>query len=160
VRKELWQQGFNPALPQREVMPIRLQPKSKGQLVEIFKEGGKSMSPVIDTEVREGADDVEVGVAYQIVNVEQLTTDVQSLSGIRVSLLDSKKGGGNVMLWQRKVTGTTSKLGAYIQALGNNTDKWLNKWVVHEPWQTRNNVLTVVAAPVPKAPRAKKAKTT
>jgi len=126
-------------------------------LVKIFKKGGKTMSPVIDTEVREGADDVQVGVFYEIVNVEELTTDVQFLSGIRVSLQDQKGGEGNVMLWKRKVTGTGSKLGAYITALGSNTDKWLHKWVVHEPWQTRSNVLTVVAAPVPKAAKVKKA---
>jgi len=157
VTKELWQQGFNPALLQRGVMPIRLRAKTKGQLVENFKKGGKSMSPVVDTEVREGADDVNEGIPYEIVNVESIDTDVQHLSGIRVSLQDQKGGEGNVMLWRRKVTGTSSKLGAYITALGNNTDKWLHKWVIHEPWQVRNNVLTVVAAPVPKAPKAKKA---
>ena len=115
------------------------------------------MSPKIGTEVREGADDVEVGVAYQITNVETVDTDVQHLSGIRVSLKDAKGGEGNVMLWQRKVTGTMSKLGAYIITLGDNTDTWLNKWVVHDPWQVRNNVLTVVTAPVPKAGKTKKA---
>ena len=157
MRKALWQQGLNLVLPQKGVMPIRLRQKTKGQLQVIYKEGGKSMSPVIDTAVREGADDVNEGIAYEIVNVEELTTDVQSLSGIRVSLLTQKAEEGNVMLWKRKVTGTTSKLGAYMIALGSDTDKWLHKWVIHEPWQIRNNVLTVVAAPVPKAARAKKA---
>ena len=155
MREELWQQGFNPALPQKEVMPIRLRPKTKGQLVAKYKQGGKFMSPVIGTEVREGADDVTEKVPYEIINVEELTTDVQSLSGIRVSLLNQKGGEGNVMLWKRKVTGTSSKLGAYITALGSNTDMWLHKWVVHEPWQIRNNVLTVVAAPVEKPSKAK-----
>ena len=114
------------------------------------------MSPKLDTEVREGADDVTEGIAYEIVNVEPLTTDVQNLSGIRVSLLSAKAGEGNVMLWQRKVTGKASKLGAYITALGADTDKWLHQWVVHDTWQIRNNVLTVVPAPTPKP--SKKAK--
>ena len=157
MKKELWQQGFNPALLKGGVMPIRLKRRTKGRLIENFRKGGKSMSPVVDTEVREGADDVTVGIPYEIVNVENIDTDVQHLSGIRVSLQDQKGGEGNVMLWKRKVTGTCSKLGAYITSLGNNTDKWLHKWVIHEPWQVRNNVLTVVAAPVPKVPKEKKA---
>lgn len=157
MTRELWERDPSSIHVKEEVMPIRLRPKTKGQLQQIFKRGGKSMSPVIDTDVREGADDVTVGIPYEIINVENIDTDVQHLSGIRVSLQDQKGGEGNVMLWKRKVTGTSSKLGAYITALGNNTDKWLHKWVVHEPWQIRNNALTVVAAPVPKAPKAKKA---
>lgn len=114
--------------------------------------------PKIDTEVREGADDVVEGVPYEIVNVEEVETDVQNLLGIRVSLLDQKAGEGNVMLWKRKITGTTSKLGAYITTLGNNTDSWLHKWVIHETWKPRNNVLVVIPAPKGKPIRAKQGK--
>ena len=78
--------------------------------------------PKIDTEVREGADDITEGVAYEIVNVEEITTDVQSLAGIRVTLLSVKAEEGNVMLWKRKVTGSGSKLGVFITELGHNTD--------------------------------------
>jgi len=116
--------------------------------------------PKLDTEVREGADDVNIGMAYEIVDVEMVKTDVQSLDGIRVSLISVDAEEGNVMLWQRKTTGTLSKLGAYITALGNDTDKWFHQWVVHEPWQLRNNVLSVVPVPAPKASEAKETKTT
>ncbi len=160
MKKELWERALKalPLTPRR--IAYKRKRTTKGQLVESFKKGGKPNMPKIETEVREGADDVNEGVAYEIINVEEVTTDVQSLSGIRVSLKDKKGEEGNVMLWKRKVTGTASKLGAYISSLGDNTDKWLHKWVVHEPWQLRNNILTVVAAPTTKAKPAPKEKTT
>jgi len=112
------------------------------------------MSPKVDTEVREGADDVLEGVPYEIINVEDITTDVQNLAGIRVSLLSAKAEEGNVVLWKRPVTGTGSKLGVFITELGNNTDNWLNKWVIFKVWQPRNRVLEVVNPPTRKSVKA------
>jgi len=114
------------------------------------------MSPVINTEVREGADDVVEGIAYEIVNVEEITTDVQTLKGIRVSLVDLKGKEGNVMLWQRAVTGAGSKLGVFLTVLGNNSDKWLHKWLIFKVWQERKREIEVIPAPAPEAPKAKK----
>lgn len=105
------------------------------------------MSPVIDTDVREGADDVTEGIPYEIINIEDIVTDVQGLAGIRVSLLSAKAEEGNVVLWKRKITGHGSKLGVFIDALGKNTDAWLHEWVVFSPWQPRNRGLEVVSAP-------------
>lgn len=116
------------------------------------------MSPEIKTEVREGADDVIEGVAYEITNIEDIMTEVQNLQGIRVSLLTAKAQEGNVVLWKRPVTGKGSKLGVFITQLGSNTDKWLNQWVIFRVWQPRNRVLEVVPAPVPKATKATTAK--
>ena len=128
--------------------------ETKRQLVEKFYGKEKGMSPKIQTEVREGADDVTEGVPYEIVNVEEITTDVAFYKGIRVSLLDKKKAEGNVMLWQRKVTGTGSKLGVFIVALGNDTDRWLHKWVIFKVWQDRKRELEIIPAPTPKATKA------
>ncbi len=157
---ELWEMKLNSLKIYKEVKPIRLRRRSKKRLVEIFKKGENLMSPVIDTEVREGADDIAEGVLYEIVNAESITTDVQSLSGIRVTLVDQKGGEGNVMLWQRKVTGTGSKMGVFITTLGNNTDKWLGKWIVFKIWQDRKREVEVVPAPAPKATKAKNAPAT
>lgn len=114
------------------------------------------MSPKLDTEVREGADDVTEGIAYEITDIEEIETEVQNLQGIRVSLLTQKAQEGNVMLWKRRVTGTGSKLGVFITELGHNTDGWLHKWVIFETWQLRNRKLVVVPAPKGKPIRAKK----
>lgn len=113
------------------------------------------MSPKLNTEVREGADDVNEGIPYEITNVEEIITEARQFSGIRVSLLTQKAEEGNVVLWQRKVTGTGSKLGVFITALGNDTDKWLHKWVVFDTWQDRNRVLSVVPAPAEKPKKVK-----
>ena len=115
------------------------------------------MSPVIDTDVREGADDVTEGIAYEIINIEDITTDVQSLQGIRVSLRDQKGREGNVMLWKRRITGTGSKLGVFIILLGDNTDKWLHKWVIFKVWQDRKRELVVMPALTPEVANVKKA---
>jgi len=116
--------------------------------------------PKINTVVREGADDVVEGVAYEIVNVEELTTDVQQLAGIRVQLLSAKAQEGNVVLWKRPITGTTSKLGVFMVALGDETDKWLHKWVLFKVWLPRNRVIEVVPEPEPSKPKSRKAKAT
>ncbi|MBA7567280.1 hypothetical protein ES708_08989 [subsurface metagenome] len=91
--------------------------------------------PEVGTEVREGADDVEIGKAYEITNVEEVTTDVSAFTGIRVSLLTKKSLEGVVMLWKRPITGKGSKLGSFITLLGSNTDNWLHKWVKFVDWK-------------------------
>lgn len=91
--------------------------------------------PKIGTEVREGADNVEIGVVYHIDNVEEVKTEVSFYQGIRVSLIGAKKQEGNVMLWQRPITGSGSKLGAFMTLLGDNTDKWLGQNIIFKSWQ-------------------------
>lgn len=155
MRKELWEQNLDLCSLLKEVMPGRRYRKTKGELVRKFKRKEKGMSPEIDTDVREGADDVTEDIAYEITNVEDITTDVQNLSGIRVSLLSVKAEEGNVVLWKRKVTGHGSKLGVFIDTLGKNTDGWLHQWVVFSPWQPRNRGLKVVPAPSGKELKAR-----
>ncbi len=145
TKPELWEHSFNPY--SEGVMSIRKRQKTKGELVRKFYRKGGNQMPVIDTDVREGADDITEGVSYEIVNVEEIVTDVQNLNGIRVTLLSAKAEEGNVVLWQRKVTGTGSKLGVFIVALGKNTDRWLHQWVVFVKWQPRDRVLDVVNPP-------------
>ncbi|MBU2249571.1 MAG: hypothetical protein KKD77_22685 [Gammaproteobacteria bacterium] len=91
--------------------------------------------PEIGTKVREGGDDVEIGVEYHIDNVEIVTTDVKAFAGIRVVLVDKKKDTRSVMLWQRPVTSPESKLGAFISLLGSNTDKWLGHKIIFRDWR-------------------------
>jgi len=155
VNKELWEGGRTDYTKGG----VRLKRKrvTKGQLVREYYEKGGNQMPKIDTEVREGADTVDEGKVYEITNVEDIQTDVQQFSGIRVTLLSAKAEGGNVVLWKRPVTGKGSKLGVFITVLGANTDKWLHKWIKFVTWQPRNRVIEVVAAPAPstrkKAPK-------
>ncbi len=155
MRKELWEQNLDLCSLPKEVMPRGKFRVTKGELVRKFRRKENSMSPIIDTEVKEGADDVTEGMPYEITNVEDITTDVQNLSGIRVSLLSVKAEEGNVVLWKRKITGHGSKLGVFIDKLGLNTDRWLHQWVVFSPWQPRNRGLEVVEAPSGKELKAR-----
>lgn len=91
--------------------------------------------PELGTKVREGGDDIEVGVKYHIDNIEEVTTEVKAFSGVRVMLVDEKKNEGSVMLWRRPVTSQESKLGAFITLLGSNTDKWLGKFIIFKDWR-------------------------
>lgn len=91
--------------------------------------------PKVGTEVREGVDQVEIGVVYHIDNVEGVTTEISAYTGIRVSLMSDKKGEGNIMLWKRPVTTPKSKLGAFIKLLGDNTDSWLGKKIIFKDWR-------------------------
>lgn len=116
------------------------------------------MSPEIGTQVREGADNVELNIPYEITNVEDVQTEVRSYAGIRVELLSPKGHMGSIMLWKRPVVGHASKLGCMIDLLGSNTDRWLHKWLIFRGWEQNNRVVQLTAAPVEKATKATTAK--
>jgi len=141
-QRELWERRFPIYIKGGDA--YRCRRKTKAQLVAQCSKKGGEMSPKINTEVREGADDIEVDVSYEITNVEEVTTDVQNFSGIRVVLMSPKGDEGSVMLWQRKITGKGSKLGVFITALGNDTEEWLHKWVTFRQWSPRNRVMEVL----------------
>jgi len=152
-KKELWERRNLPI--KKGVIKCARRRKTKTQLVEEFQQTGGKMSPKLNTQVREGADDIVEGIAYQITSVEEITTDVQSLTGVRVTVTSQKGEEGNTVLWKRPVTGTTSKLGVFITMLGDDTDKWLNKWIKFVTWQPRNRVLEIIPAPTPKASKSR-----
>lgn len=115
------------------------------------------MSPEIATEIREGADNVELNVPYEIVNVEETVTDVSFYHGIRVELLSAKAKEGSIMLWKRPITGKGSKLGVFIILLGFNTDKWLHQWLIFKSWERNTWLVELTVAPVLEATKAKTA---
>lgn len=112
------------------------------------------MSPELGTEVREGADNVQLNIPYEIINVEEVETDVRHYQGVRVELLSPKGHVGSIALWKRPVTGKGSKLGVFITLLGSNTDKWLHKWIIFRGWEQNNRVIELTAAPEGKATKA------
>ncbi|MBA7716813.1 hypothetical protein ES703_125891 [subsurface metagenome] len=117
------------------------------------------MSPELGIEVKEGADDVELNVPYEIVDVQQdVVTDVQRFAGCRVELLSAKAQVGSIMLWKRPTVGPLSKLGAFISLLGSNTDHWLHKWIIVRAIGSRNNIFELVSAPAEKGKKGTTAK--
>jgi len=152
--EELWERSHLPTIKGGDGYKRRR--KTKSRLLAELKRKEESKMPVIDTEVREGADDVELGVSYEIKNVEQITTDVQQFKGIRVLMMSPQGDEATVVLWQRKVTGKTSKLGVFIEILGNNTDKWLGKWIVFRAWLPRQREIEVLEGPEKKGKKVEK----
>ena len=116
------------------------------------------MSPELGTEVREGADNVELNTPYEIVNIDAgVVTDVSFYAGVRVEMLTQKAKEGTIMLWKRPVTSPGSKLGSFITLLGSNTDKWLHKWIKFTAWEKNKRVIELLPVPVEKATKAKSA---
>lgn len=111
--------------------------------------------PELGTEVVEGGDDVELNVPYEIVNVEDVTTEVSFYKGVRVEMVSAKAEMGTVMLWKRGKVSSDSKLGAFIVLLGSNTDNWLHKWVNFRSWEKNQRHVELTSKPVESAEKAK-----
>lgn len=155
--RELWERSNLPLIKGGD--RYKRKRVTKGQLVAKSKRKEVDGMPEIDTEVRDGADDVQIGVSYEITNVEDITTDVQQFSGLRVVMVSPEGDEATVVLWKRKVTGKGSKLGVFIEALGNNTDSWLHKWIVFRNWLPRDRKIEVLESRKAKAAKpAKKGK--
>lgn len=99
--------------------------------------------PKLGTEVRESTDIVKLHVPYEITFVDVKSTEVRGFSGIFVDLLSKDAVEGHVAIWHRPVTSPTSKEGAFITALGDDTDKWLHKWIIFKEWQEKKRVIEV-----------------
>lgn len=122
---------------------------TKGRLHEIISRNGGKLMPEIGTEVVESGDTVAQNIPYEIVNVEEVDTEISHYSGIRVEMLTAKGETGSIMLWKRQRVGTGSKLGVFITVLGTNTDSWLHRWVMFKNWEKNNRVIVGVASPSP-----------
>jgi hypothetical protein len=154
LHRELWETKALPKIKGGD--RYKRKRKTKSQCIAEYERKEESKLPKIDTEVREGADDVELGISYEITNVEDITTDVQQFSGLRVVMVSPKGDEGTVVLWKRKVTGKGSKLGVFIEALGNNTDDWLHEWIVFRNWLPRDRKIEVLESPKSKAKKSAK----
>jgi hypothetical protein len=99
----------------------------------------------------------------QILSAEQIKTAQRGFEGIRVRtksfncalhvLSEEDKKASNdgadhaEMLWVRPQVGTTSKLGCFIDALGDDTDVWVGKWVKVLRWAQKDREIEAVSAP-------------
>lgn len=111
------------------------------------------MSPELGVKLAEGGDDIELGKAYEITNVEAGETEVRQFHMIRVELVTRDGKVGSCALWKRPVTSAGSKLGSFIALLGSNTDKWLHTWIIFKEWKQGARIVELVR--VPKATASK-----
>ena len=100
----------------------------------------------------------------QILSAEQLKTPQRGFEGIRVrakayncaihTLTEedkekSKDGADHSeMLWTRPEVGVTSKLGAFMSELGDDTDAWIGKWIKVTKWAVKDREIETTTAPM------------
>jgi len=90
--------------------------------------------PKIDVKIAETKPEPYAGLVAKITNAEVIETQRQHFNGIRVSLVDKEGNEYATMLWLRDTVGQRSKLGAFITALGDDTDEWIGKWIRFVSW--------------------------
>ena len=94
-----------------------------------------------------GEEEIEYGVAYEVVSCEPFVSDVQGFSGYRL-VLQAKEGEPfTIPLWRRDVVGRKSKMGAFLVALGRDMKSWPGRWVEFLLWEPRNREVIEHAPP-------------
>jgi len=87
---------------------------------------------------------IEEGGIYEITKAEMVTTIVRGFKGVRVTLKDEKGNEYAEMLWIREVVGPRSKLGAFIEALGDELTKWVGKKIFISRWRSGDRYIEVL----------------
>lgn len=105
------------------------------------------MSPETGIELVEGGDLIDLNVPYEIIFVEELTTQVSMYQGFRVSLLSADLRDGSVMLWKQTRVSTRSKTGTFLALLGTDTDDWIHQWIIFRAWERNNRRLELTNPP-------------
>jgi len=92
-----------------------------------------------------GDEELKIGATYRIKKVEPFTSQLRGFEGLRVEI--DEVGGSqslSIPLWQRDLASRRSKIGAFVIALGDDTDKWIGKQIIFEAWARGNRVIKVV----------------
>lgn len=84
------------------------------------------------------------GKEYTIIDAERITTARQHLDGIRVVLEDDEKNRYGTMIWLREQATPSSKLGAFVMALGDDISLWKGKTIRIVSWSQRNRKIVAV----------------
>ena len=100
--------------------------------------------PKINVEIAEQLPEPIEGKTYTITETELFTSQVRGYKGLRVSM--TAEDGTQVVaaLWTRDIAGEKSKLGAFITALGNDTDNWIGKKVRVVTWRPGDRKIEVI----------------
>lgn len=100
-----------------------------------------------------GEEALQLHRPYIILNVEEFKSDVFGFLGLRLTL----DGGGTsdsiiaIPLWTRDVVGKQSKLGSFIDLLGDETDDWIGEAIQFDAWSPKNRQVSLVSVPKAKA---------
>jgi len=78
---------------------------------------------------------------YTITKAEIVQTTVRGYKGVRVQLKGEDGKDYATMLWLRERVGETSKLGAFLSALGSKVSQWKGKKIRIEEWAERRRVV-------------------
>jgi len=95
------------------------------------------------------------GLSGTISKAEVIKTQLRGYDGVRVVLSNTNcEECGRTqgletnehadMLWLRDNVGQKSKLGAFIIALGDDTDTWVGKRIVIKTWQSKVRAIQVL----------------
>lgn len=92
----------------------------------------------------------KAGGKYEITEAKQQEIDIgnnQKKSAISVTMKSTDKTDTNVYtesLWLSDTASSTSKLGSFLVALGNDTKDWIGKTVLFREWSNRNREIEVI----------------
>jgi len=100
--------------------------------------------PEIKIEIAEEVPKPVEGKIYIIQEVEFFTSTVRSYKGLRVTMVGEANETVVETLWTREIAGVRSKVGAFIHALGKETDAWKGKHIRLVEWHANNRKIEVV----------------
>lgn len=87
------------------------------------------------------------GEVFRIHKVTREIAGVAKLAGYKVLLVDDEGEVQSVMLWETEEASETSKLGAFLKVLGDDTDTWEGQVIQFKSWTMRNRVIAPVTRP-------------
>ena len=99
--------------------------------------------PKIKAEIVETPPEPTEGKTYEIISAKIIKTQRSSWDGVRVGLKDDKDNDAATVLWLRDRTTTNSKLGTFLNLLGNDTDQWLHKRITIVKWTARSRQIAL-----------------
>jgi len=93
----------------------------------------------INSQVFETLPEFIVGKTYKIITAESIKTPQQGYEGIEVVAEDVPTGVMHgTMVWLRPKVGTKSKLGTFMNVLGDDYAKWIGKLFHVVSWAEKN----------------------
>jgi len=100
--------------------------------------------PKIDVKLAEQLPEPKENKIYKITGAELFTSQVRAYKGLRVTMESTDGEKAVSALWTRTVAGERSKLGAFVKALGDDTDTWVGKTIQFAAWRQGNREIRLV----------------
>jgi hypothetical protein len=106
--------------------------------------------PKLNIKVAESMPPIQEGRTYEIVSAESVETEKNHYRGLRITGKDTSDNSTHVeMLWfpqdPAKGTGTSSKLGSFIDTFGDDTDAWTGKKFKATSWAQKDRSIKEIA---------------